>query len=312
MALPPLMQTSDRVPQGSVLGPALFLVYINDLPNGLVNPTRLFADDTALYSEVAKGRDQVHLQDDVNRLAVWETKWDMKFHPDKCTMLRCTHSPTPLLHDYILHDHTLDTVETANLYLGVTLHNKLDWDHHVNIICAKANSALGFLRRNQKVSSPKIKERAYKAFVRPLLEYAATAWDPYELKHKTQIEKVQRRAARFVLNRFHNKSSVTGMLQSLGWESLERRRRTARLVAFYKLTNDNMCCKDLKAQLHHAVRRSRRTGNTQRYVQHSYTTRYRAESFLPRTIRERNALPQEVVDAETPGTFVSRVSRLPH
>ena len=134
----------------------------------------------------------------------------------------------------------------------------MDWDDHINIICGKANSALGFLRRNLKVSSSSIQEKAYKAFVRPLLEYAPAVWDPYEQKHKQAVEKVQRRAARFVLNRYHNTSSVSGMIAQLGWKSMEQRRRTARLTALYKIQQGNMYCDDLKAQLRPAAVRERR------------------------------------------------------
>jgi hypothetical protein len=296
------------VPQGSVLGPSLFLVYINDLPDKLDKPTRLFADDTAVYGGIKSLNDQQQLQNDLAKLADWEERWDMEFHPNKCTTLRCTLSHTPRDFDYELHGHTLANVTSAR-YLGVTIHQKLDWDDHINKICSKANSALGFLRRNLKISSPSLKEKAYKAFVRPILEYSASVWDPYEQQHKDQIEKVQRRAARFVLNRYHNTSSVTGMLGLLNWETLEQRRRKSRLVAFYKMTNGYMHCDDLHAQLQRH-RRSGRTGNSKKYAQLHCTTNYRMESFLPRTIKDWNILPETTVEAENPDTFVSRVSNL--
>ena len=231
----------------------------------------------------------------------------MEFHPHKCTTLRCTHSPTPREYDYVLHGHTLSTVSSTK-YLGVTLHSKLDWDEHVNAICSKANSTLGFLRRNLRISSARMKEKAYKSFVRPLLEYASSVWDPYEAKLIHQIEKVQRRAARFILNRYHNTSSVTDMVESLKWTSLERRRKNSRLAVFYKMTNNIICCEDLTSQLMPNTR-SRRTGSTKQYRRLSPRTNYWGESFLPRTIRDWNDLPQTAVDAATLDTFVSRVSQ---
>jgi len=185
----------------------------------------------------------------------------------------------------------------------------LDWDDHISNICSKANSALGFLRSNLKISSPTLKEKAYKAFVRPILEYSASVWDPYEQQHKDQIEKVQRRAARFVLNRFHNTSSVTGMLGLLNWEPLELRRKKSRLVVFFKMTNGYTHCDDLcdRDQLKQN-RRSDRTGNTEKFSQLQTKTNYRQGSFLPKTIKDWNSLPQSAVEAESPDTFVSRVS----
>ena len=233
----------------------------------------------------------------------------MQFHPAKCTTLRCTQKQKPLSMDYILHGHTLSTVPTAK-YLGVTLHHRMDWDDHVNSLCSKANSALGFLRRNLKVSSSSIRERAYKAFVRPLLEYAPSVWDPYEEKHMTAIEKVQRRAARYVLNRYHNRSSVTNMLELLQWRPLQERRKISRLSALYKIEKEAMLCSNLKSQLKPLARRSRRHGNSKQYQRIDCKTNYRAESFLPRTIPEWNSLPQDAVDAATPASFVARVSQV--
>ena len=254
------------VPQGSVLGPTLFLLYINDLPDSVLKSSRLFADDTAVYSQIKSPIDQEQLQADLDSLAKWEDKWDMQFHPAKCTTLRCTQKRKPFNVDYTLHGHTLSNVPTAK-YLGITLHQRMDWDDHINAICSKANSALGFLRRNLKVSSSSLREKAYKSFVRPLLEYAPSVWDPYEQKHKSAIEKVQRRAARYVLNRYHNTSSVTDMINILGWNSLEHRRRTSRLTALYKINNNLMHCEDLKVQLKPALDRERRHGNNQQLRQ---------------------------------------------
>ena len=117
-------------------------------------------------------------------------------------------------------------------------------------------------------------------------------------------------AARYVLNRYHNTSSVTSMLDILGWETLEQRRKTARLVAFFKMRTDFTHCEWLKAQLEPAKKRTRRKGNAQYYIPLACSAQYRAQSFLPRTIPEWNALPQEVVEAKTPDTFVSRLCRL--
>ena len=185
------------VPQGSVLGPSLFLAYINDLPARLEALTRLFADDTAVYRVVTSGNDQAQLQQDLHRLAEWEMSWDMQFHPAKCTTLPVTRSRHPLQPAYQLHGHTLETVSAVK-YLGVTIQGDLCWDAHINNIVSKANSTLGFLRRNLKISSRRVKEQAYKSFVRPILEYACSVWDPHTQKQIDKIEAVQRRAARFV------------------------------------------------------------------------------------------------------------------
>ena len=296
------------VPQGSVLGPCLFLIYINDLPDILTTRSRLFADDTAVYNIVTSPAAQAHLQQDLNQLAAWEKRWDMSFHPGKCTTLPVTRCRNPLHFDYCLHGHILETVTSAK-YLGVTICSDLSWDTHINHLCNKANKTLGFLRRNIKISSRKIKETAYKTFVRPILEYASSIWDPHTEQNTNKLEAVQRRAARFVMRRYHNTSSPTTMLEELKWPSLQDRRRTARLSMLYKIRNDLVSTQGIKASLSPAPPRRRR-GHDQQLTIPQCRTQYRQQAFLPRTIRDWNELPQDAVEAKTIDTFVSRASRL--
>ena len=107
-------------------------------------------------------------------------------------------------------------------YLGVTISNDLKWNKHVSNITSKANSTLGILRRNLRLSSHTVKTHAYQALVRPHLEYASAVWDPHTHYNTQKLEMVQRRAARYVCNRWHNTSSVTGMLNQLEWVPLPR------------------------------------------------------------------------------------------
>ena len=165
------------------------------------------------------------------------------------------------------------------------------------------------MRRNLKVSSQSIRELAYKAFVRPILEYSSSVWDPYQQKDIDLLERVQRRAARFVLRRYRNTSSVSAMIKDLGWPSLQQRRQTARLTMLYKLINDHVSMSSMKTKLIPPPPRQRRT-HTEQLEQIYCRTNYRQAGFLPRTIREWNALPQKAVEARTVDTFVSLVSGL--
>jgi len=291
------------VPQGSVMGPALFLAYINDLPEGLSSPTRLFADDTAVYRQSATEYDQQQLQSDLQQLERWEGNWDMAFHPGKCIALPVTRKRKVVLPEYKLHEHTLAAVTSAK-YLGVTITQDLSWDLHISNICAKANQTLGFLRRNLKISSTAVKETAYKTFVRPILEYACTVWDPFTEKNINKIESVQRRAARFASNRYHNTSSVTDMLEKLGWPSLQHRRKVARLAMLHKILS-NEAIVDKKKVIPAMVRQRR--GHSQQLKLIQSRTQYRQSSFLPKTIKEWNKLPESAMTAGTLDTFKSRV-----
>ena len=158
------------VPQGTVLGPLLFLLLINDLPNCVMAKTRLFADDCVIYKPISNTKDCLQLQDDLYSLADWEDKWGMCFHPDKCSILRVTRIKSPLLHYYTLNGQILHTDEQSK-YLGVDIATNLSWNAHIDRIVKKGNSMLGFLRRNLKVKSQDTKASAYFTLVRPNLEY---------------------------------------------------------------------------------------------------------------------------------------------
>jgi len=230
----------------------------------------------------------------------------MHFHPDKCNILSITQKKKPLHFQYKLHNHPLQHVDSSK-YLGVTLQNNLKWDKHINSITSKANQSLGFLRRNLKISSTKVKEHAYKTLVRPKLEYASTLWDPHTKTQIHQIEKVQRRAARFATSRYHNTSSVTDMLHNLNWPPLEIRRIRARLIMFYKITHHLVAIYPENQLL---VKSDPRTRHSSAYgFRHIATTKdsYK-HSFYPRTVNQWNCLPVTVQNAATVDVFLELVS----
>ena len=125
------------VPQGSVLGPILFLLYINDLPENVQSQVRLFADDTAVYLTVQDPNDSKRLQSDLNVLQEWEKKWDMEFNPSKCQVLHITRSRNPIRYKYTMHGQILESVENAR-YLGVDISSDLGFSHHINRITSNA------------------------------------------------------------------------------------------------------------------------------------------------------------------------------
>ena len=211
------------VSQGSVWGPCLFLVYINDLPLRVKSNTRLFADDTAIDRKIHSADDSNVLQADLDALAKWENEWDMSFHPDKCSVLHVSRSRTPLITDYFLHGQKLESVKSAK-YLGVIIQTDGEFGKHITNNASSGSKTLGFIRRNLKINSKTLKETAYQTLARPKIEYASAVWDPYQKDQIEELEKLQRRAARITTNRFRNTSSVGEMLQDLGWKSLELRR----------------------------------------------------------------------------------------
>ena len=226
---------SSGVPQGSVLGPILFLAYINDLPEQVKSKVRLFADDTALYLTFSKSLTPSILQQDLQHLESWEKAWDMEFNPSKCQVIHITRSRRPAQNKYDLHGVLLEAAPAAK-YLGVDISENLFWNTHISRISKKANQTLGFLKRNINIHHEDLKATEYKTVVRPQLEYASSVWSPHTDTAIQQIEKVQRRAARWVKRDYSRTSSVTAMLQSLNWRRLDLRRIDNRLSVMYKMT----------------------------------------------------------------------------
>jgi hypothetical protein len=132
------------VHQGTVIGPLLFLAYINDLPEATSSSARHFADDCLLFRRIRKIQDAVDLQNDLSSLEEWERKWQMCFHPDKCIVIRVPGKRQFHQTSYTLHGHTLDVVDSGK-YLGVTINKDLTWTKHINQTIGKASKTLGFL-----------------------------------------------------------------------------------------------------------------------------------------------------------------------
>ena len=163
---------------------------------------RLFADDACLYHSIKTEEDISILQNDLNALVRWENDWSIEFNPSKCNLLRIRNKKKIIEGDYTIRGQQLKSVDKAK-YLGVTIHKNLNWKPHINEITAKANNCRRFLQRNLVTSDRESRLQCYKIFVRPVVEYASTVWDPVENKTlQTKIEMVLRKAARWTNNQW--------------------------------------------------------------------------------------------------------------
>ena len=142
-----------------MLDPLLFLVYINDLPEVASTSTlRLFADDSLVYRQVRNQTDSNDLQKDLSALEEWENKWQMSFHPAKCTVIRISTNRRNVLDThYFLHGHKLEVVDSSK-YLGVALSEDLSWRKHVEATSSKAFRTLGFLCHNFRDCNKSVSE----------------------------------------------------------------------------------------------------------------------------------------------------------
>ena len=275
------------VPQGSVLGPILFLLFINDLPKCVKSKVRLFADDCIVYRQIDNVSDAKLLQEDLKHLAAWEKKWGMDFHPEKCSVLRVNRKRTSINYTYYLKGHALK-LDDRTKYLGIELSNDLQWNHHIDKIVKKGNSTLGFLRRNLRTNKEELKCTAYKSLVRPHLEYCMTVWNPHQKTQIDKIEMVQRRAARYITGRYHNTSSVNDMIGHLKLETLEERRTKAQLLMVYKIIYDHV---DIPSKDYYTITKSRTRAKHDKKIRLILaSTDIYKYSFFPRCINMWNNL----------------------
>ena len=225
---------TSGVPQGTVLGPILFLVYINDLPECISNSiVRLFTDDCIFYRKIDSTADCVKLQDDLNALYHWEDMWLMTFSAKKCNTMQVSSSPKPISFDYSIHNTVLENVPPYKIPKCHIQFNLLTWDVHCKQAAAKVTNTLNVLKWNLK-STKEVSKKAFKSLVCPQVKYAASVWSPWLARDKARIERVQCRAAHYVYNTFSRYSSFTAMLQSLDWEILESHRFNMCLCIIYK------------------------------------------------------------------------------
>ena len=208
----------------------------------------------------------------------------------------------PFIKDYFLHNQNLEKTKFSK-YLGVTISEDMRWTQHTDSIAAKGHRAVGFLRRNFSACSPKAKATTYTTMVRPVLEYASTVWDPSLRKDVQNLEKVQRSASRYVFNNYdRTPSTVTSLLNSLEWDTLEERREMSRLSMLFKIQNGLV---DLNPSDFYSKSDSRTRGCKFHQIR-SHTPAHK-NSFFPRTLSQWNKLPPAITTAETLQSFRTSV-----
>ena len=179
---------------------------------------RLYADDILIYHTIHTFEDCILLQHDLSSLQVWATKWEMEFSPSKCVYVTISIKHHPIKYNYYISNHLTQKVSSAK-YLGLTFDEHLTWKNHILIICAKANGTHAFIRRNINYCPRHIKSNCYKTFVIPIPEYiilyASPIWAPHLQADISTIDKVQCTTARYVMNDFSWRSSITTMLNTL-------------------------------------------------------------------------------------------------
>jgi hypothetical protein len=313
------VNVNSGVLQGSVLGPLLFVIFINDMPQLTNHFCKLFADDSKLIGVIKNTQDKIILQKDIDILVDWSRKWLMDFNVDKCKVLevKLGRNTCPIAQNElsmaVTNGSRMDLAKTdSERDLGVVLNNKLKWNDHIDQAVLKANSVIGMLKRSFKFWNCRIFKQLYTSLVRPHLEYCSAVWNPHLKKDIIKLEKVQRRATKLV-------PSIRDLpyeerLKKLDLLTLEERRVRGDLIQyfkFYKGFNRISWFHTMVPQ--HSLRSEGPAGGI-RGGNHRITrqlTKIDARSnFLSnRIVNEWNKLPTEVVEAITINQFKNRLDK---
>jgi hypothetical protein len=285
------------IPQGSILGPVLFTIFINDLPTNLNSTCKIFADDTKLYNTPTNND---AMQTDINVLVEWSDTWNLYFNANKCKVLHIGSSNPEK--DYVMKNDNKEVNITKckeEKDLGVFFDTSLSFDQHINKCINKANQRIGIIKRTFSYLDKDVFLQLYKSLVRPILEYGNVIWFPRLIRQSADIEGVQRRATKLIYD--IKELSYEERLKFLNLPSLKARRVRGDLIQTYKIFNkvddiDTACFFDFP--ITNITRNS-----TDKIQKKHYNTNLRKYSFSNRVIDLWNKLTTNIKRAPSVNAF---------
>ena len=288
---------SSGVPQGSVIGPLLFVLYVNDLPEVVSSMTYLFADDTKIFTKTPGGCTQ--LQEDLNSLQVWSDTWLLRFNASKCKVMHMGKNEDN--QEYKMGSNGKEVVlGSVNVEkdLGVNFDCELKFNTHIDTQVKKANKLLGMIRRTYCHLDIKSLPLLYKALVRPHLEYCVVVWNPRWKKDQDNIESVQRRATKLV-------PEIAGLsyedrLEVLKIPSLFYRRARGDMIECYKYLHGSYKISNNPLTL---VADSNTRGHSFKLTKPIARSSVRFNSFAFRCVNAWNSLSEDIVSSNSLNVF---------
>lgn len=296
---------TSGVPQGSVLGPTLFIYFINDLPSVPYCNNKIFADDTKVYQAVRSLADQEILQKSINDMVDWSLIWLLLFNSEKCSILHLGNN-NPKYKYTIKHDNDIQPlkVTTAEKDLGVIIDPLLNFDTHITQQIKKARGISAMILRSITGRTRDILIPLYTAIIRPNIEYANVVWNPYKRKDIDRVERVQRQFTKKIEGL--SKLSYTDRLEKIKLPSLEYRRLRGELIEVYKITHDVYDPLTTTNLLNYETHKRTRS-HTLKLHKYRFKTSKFQNFFTNRIINSWNALPRLIVTSESLNTFKNRI-----
>ena len=298
---------TSGIPQGSVLGPVLFVLFINYLTLIVKNQVCLFADDTKIFTRSESEGATESLQEDLASLQDWSKKWSLKFHPEKCHVVKLGSTSSEAI--YTMSgtneaDEGFEIILTENEVekdLGVNIDSKLSFRQHIAQATAKANKVVGIIRRSFDHLSERTFVQLYKALVRPILEYGHTVWQPYLKTLCQDLEDVQRRATSLLSSL--KQKSYPERLETLKLPSLEHRRKRGDMIDVFKYVHGIYRTQNPQFTLSQNKTRT----NSLKLAKARHKTKIRGNYFTERVVNTWNSLPEDVVTSPSLNAFKARL-----
>jgi hypothetical protein len=301
---------TSGVPQGSVLGPVLFVIFINDLPQEVISELLLYADDAKIYRTITNEADREQLQKDLHSMSIWSDIWLLSFHPDKLKKLTISRKEYQTERRYYVGADPVKNVN-SEVDLGVCVDSELNFDEQRKLRIGKANKMVGAVRRSFQFLDPYTFVKLYKSMIRCHVENAVPVWFPYLQKDIDEVEAVQRRATKML-------AATKGLeyedrLRLLKLPTLVYRRHRGDLIELFKMLNGQY---DQEVLPHFDMRNDIVTNsrNIRNHSKQLFITRssqdVRANFFTKRVAPVWNGLTQNVVDAPSVDCFKERLDVL--
>ena len=301
-----LSQVTSGVPQGSVLGPTLFIYFINDLPDVVSTFLKIFADDTKTYQPICSITDRNKLQDTLNKLYEWSEKWLLKFNGSKCKILHLGKNNPQ--YEYTIKDGDVIKkleVTTSEKDLGVYMDPLLTFENHITNLIKKARRLTGLIVRSITYKSKEIMVPLFKTLVRPHLEYAQAVWSPYKRKYINQLESIQRHFTKYIIGMYN--LSYEDRMKSLHLPSLEYRRLRGDLIEVFKICHNLYDPVTTKSLIKFNVTNTR--SHNYKLLKPRVNSTQFLSFFTNRVINVWNNLPQATVNAGSVNAFKNCVDK---
>nr|VZI00941.1 unnamed protein product [Spirometra erinaceieuropaei] len=296
---------TSGVPQGSVLGPILFLIYIDDCIHGLDCKIAMFADDIKLWTVIRNEDDEANLQANLDRLEKWSGHWLLPFNVTKCNILRIGRTSSAHRQTYYLNHTPLPLVEVQK-DLGVWITSSLKPSFHCLKAAKSAMSSLYLIKRAFAKFDEECFRKVFGMFVRPQLEFAIQAWRPWTVKDRTTLEKVQRRATKLV--RGHKNLPYEARLSNLNLFPLDYRQLRGDLIQTFRMLRGQDCCLASGDFFELATTTSLR-GRPLKLRVTGARLDARRSFFSHRVVKAWNALPVDVVMSSSVDSFKRKLDQ---